>query len=138
WQIVTAARPDDWRAWANYGDALAGLEQWDKAADALRRGWALNPTGMPIQQNLAAALTKGGYYAEAADQLRAMLDTGADDPGTRLMLSRLLADLGRHQDSMAQLDHAARLAVGDATSGQTDRGLIRIALPNRSGTSGDF
>ena len=98
WQLLCTARPDDWRAWANYGDALAGLERWEEAAQALRRAWTLNPTELPIQQNFTAALTKAGFQAEAVDQLRHMLDSGADDAGTRLMLSRLLADLGRPEE----------------------------------------
>jgi tetratricopeptide (TPR) repeat protein len=135
WAVVSAARPDDWRGWSNYGEALAGLEQWDEAATALRKALALNPGELSIQLNFAGALTKAGFYAEATDQLRAMMDQGADDAGTRLTLSRLLADVGRHQDSMEQLDHAARLAVGGSASGQGDRELIKIALPNRTSAS---
>ena len=131
WKILCAVRPDDWRAWANYGDALAGLDRWPEAANALRRASALNPLERPLQQNLASALARAGFHQEAADQLEAMLDAHPDDAPVRLMLARLLADLGRHQDSIAQLDHAARIAVGGGASGQTDAGLIRIALPDR-------
>lgn len=130
WKVLSAARTDDWRGWANYGEALAGLERWEEAADALRRAWTLNPDELPIQQNLAAALTKAGYYAEAAEQLRHMLDTGPDDAGMRLTLARLLADLGRNQESMAALDKAARRAVGKAVSAKDAAGLLRIALPD--------
>jgi len=136
WQLLCTARPDDWRSWANYGDALAGLERWEEAAQALRRAWTLNPTELPIQQNFTAALTRAGFQAEAVDQLRYMLDSGADDAGTRLMLSRLLADLGRPEESMAELDKAARLAVGDGATGEGSSDLIRIALPDRTAQSG--
>ena len=136
WQMLCTARPDDWRAWANYGDALAGLGRWEDAAQALRRAWTLNPNELPIQQNLTAALTKAGFTAEAVDQLRHMLDSGADDSATRLLLSRLLADLGRPEESMAELDKAARLAVGDGATGQGSSDLIRIALPDRTAQSG--
>ena len=132
WTILCAARPDDWRGWANCGDALAGLERWEEAANALRRAWTLNPGELAIQRNFAAALTKAGFHAEAAAQLRTMLDAGPDDANMRLTLARLLADLGRHQDSMAQLDKAARLALGDGASGDGGGDLIRIALPDRS------
>jgi tetratricopeptide (TPR) repeat protein len=133
WKILCAARPDDWRAWANYGDALAGLDRWPEAANALRRAWMLNPGERPLQQNFATALARAGFFDEAADQFRALLDAGPEDTGIRLTLARLLADLGRHEDSMAQLDRAARSAVGDAASGESDRGLIRIAIGGRSG-----
>ncbi len=135
WKILCAARPDDWRGWANYGEALAGLERWEDSANAFRRAWTLNPNELPIQQNFASALTKAGFYAEAADQLRTMLDSGPDDSGVRLTLSRLLADLGRHEESMAELDKAARLAVGEKASSHENVPLIRIALPDRQDSS---
>lgn len=131
WKVMCAVRPEDWRSWANYGEALAGLEQWEEAASAFRRAWTFNPNELPIQQNLAAALTKAGFYAEAADQLRHMLDSGPDDAGIRLTLSRLLADLGRQEESLTELDKAARLAVGKTASAGDDAALVRIALPHR-------
>jgi len=131
WQVLNVARPGDWRTLANYGDALAGLGRWQEAADALRQAAALNPGERPLQQKSASALAHAGFYEEAADQLKAMLDVGPDDAGDRLKLARLLADVGRHEESMAQLDRAAQVAMGPSASGQTDAGLIRIALPNR-------
>ena len=131
WKLLCAARPDDWRAWANYGEALAGLERWEEAANVLRQARTLNPGDPSIQQNFAAALANAGFYAEAADHLGSMLDAGPDSAGTRLILARLLADLGRHQDSMAALDKAALLAVGKAASVEDGVALIRIALPDR-------
>jgi Flp pilus assembly protein TadD len=136
WQVMTAARPDDWRAWANYGQALVGLERWPEAADALRRAAALNPKELSLQQNFASALAHAGRHGEAADQLQLMLDAGSDDAGIRLFLARLLADLGRHEESMAQLDRAAHLSVGEAASGGDDAGLIQIAL-GRQKAAGD-
>jgi tetratricopeptide (TPR) repeat protein len=131
WKLLCAARSDDWRAWANYGEALVGLERWEEGANVLRQAWTLNPGEPSIQQNFVAALANAGFYAEAADQLRSMLDAGPDNAGNRLMLARLLADLGRHQDSMAALDKAARLAVGKDASVEDGVALIRIALPDR-------
>jgi hypothetical protein len=64
-----------------------------------------------------------------------MLDSGPDDTGIRLTLARLLADLGRHEESMAELDKAARLAVGEGVSGDDSVALIRIALPDRKDPS---
>ena len=135
WAVLCTARPDDWRSWANRAEALAGLGQWEEAANALRRAWTINPGEVSIQQNFAAALTKAGFYAEAADQLRQMLDSGIDDTAARLTLARLLADLGRHEESMAELDKAARLAVGRAPTGEGSGELIRIALPGRTRSS---
>jgi len=131
WQILCAARPDDWRSWANFGDALAGLERWEEAANALGRACTLHPNDPSARQNLVSALTHAGAFDEAADQLKAILDAGVEDTGSRLTLSRLLADLGRHQESMAELDRASRLALGENASGGGDAGLIRVALPGR-------
>ena len=44
WKILCSARSDDWRAWANYGDALAARDEWEEAANALRQASTLNPT----------------------------------------------------------------------------------------------
>ena len=133
WKILCAARPDDWRSWSNYGEALAGLERWNEAAAAFRRAWTLNPHELPQQMNFAVALTKAGYHEEAADQLRQMLDSDAGDAASvRLTLARLLADLGKHEEAMSQLDRAAEIAVGEGASGQGDAGLLRIALPQRT------
>src|SRR5439155_22864011 len=56
WKILCAARQSDWRSWANYGDALAGLDRWPEAANVFRRAWTLNPNERPLQQNFASAL----------------------------------------------------------------------------------
>jgi tetratricopeptide (TPR) repeat protein len=135
WAIVSTTRPDDWRAWAGYGEALAGLERWEDAANAFRRSRTLNPGELSLQQNFSAALMKSGFYAEAAEQLRLMLDRWPSDSSIRLTLARLLADLGKHEESMAELDTAARLAVGDKASGEASEDLIRIALPDRTDPS---
>jgi tetratricopeptide (TPR) repeat protein len=132
WRVLCTACPDDWRSWANYGDALATLERWPDTANALRRAVSLNPNERAIHENFASALARAGFYDEAADQLTAMLDSGPEDTGVRLTLARLLADLGRQEDSIAQLDRAAQAAVGGAASGQNDSGLIRIALGDRN------
>jgi len=132
WKVLCTARPGDWRSWVSYGDVLAGLERWEEAANALRNAWTLNPDELSIQWSFVAALTKGGFYAEATDLLRNILDAGSDDPAIRLTLARLLADLGRHQESMATLDKAAHLAVGKAASAMGEAALIRIALPDRT------
>lgn len=135
WKVLCAARPDDWRAWANYGDALAGLERWPEAANALRQAWTLEPEQRSVWLNFASALARAGYFDEAVEQLKAMLDAGPEDTDIRLMLARLLADLGRNEEAMAELDRAARSAIGEAASGEGDSGLIRIALGEREAES---
>jgi tetratricopeptide (TPR) repeat protein len=130
WKVLCAARPNDWRSWTNYGEALAGLERWDEAINAFRRARTINPDEGPIWQNLALALIGAGFYDEAAEHLRGMLDSGLGDTAAGLTFARLLADLGRHEESLAELDKAACSALG--ASGEGDRQLIRIVLPDRN------
>ena len=136
WQVLCTARPDDWRSWANYGDALAGLDRWPDAASALRRAVALNPGEPPLQENFASALARAGFHDEAADYLKAMLDAEPDDAGVRLTLARLLADLGRQDE----FDGAARpgrrrLSSADRRRDRAIWGSIRIALGDRKDAS---
>jgi len=131
WKILCAARPDDWRMWTSYGEALVGLERWDEAALALRQAAALNPADHEIHKNLAAALTKAGLHVEAAELLRNTLDSGHDHVSLRLMLARLYADLGRNEEAMDQFDKAASTVLG---GGRGDSGrLIEIALDGAAG-----
>jgi tetratricopeptide (TPR) repeat protein len=124
WKILCAARPGEWRSWANYGEALARLERWSDASRALRQAWELNPGEFELRKNLAAALARAGFHSEAADQLQNMLDSGQDDLAARLTLARLYADLGRNEEAMDQFDRAAGSAVGPDSS----RRLIEVAL----------
>ena len=114
WQIVAAARPSDWRAWNNLGNALAALSEWEPAADALNRAAELNPAEAPIRRNLALALTRLERFEDSAEQLglAVQLDPGHLDTG--LTLAALLADLSRHEDALAQLEQASALAPGSA------------------------
>lgn len=131
WQLLARARPSDWRAWSNLGNALGGLDRWKEAAVALRQAVTLNSGELPIRRNFATALARAGLFDESADELRHILETH-DDTGTRLTLARLYADLGRHEDSMAQLDEAARRTLGEQASEQGGTGLIQIALGRKA------
>lgn len=129
WLALCAAKQGDWRAWANLGDALARLERWPEAVQALRNGLSLNRSERTLQRKYATALAHAGRHEEAADEFRRLVDTGPEDIEIRLTLARLLADLGHNEDAMAQLDMAARIAVGDEGAGERDTNLIQIALP---------
>jgi tetratricopeptide (TPR) repeat protein len=134
WRVLALARQTDWRAWANLGEALGRLEKWAESAVALRRARNLNRTDRPLQQKYASALAWSGQYEESANQLLEMLDAGPEDVGIRLTLARLYADLGRNKERIEQLDKAARHAVGDAGSAESNTDLIRIALPDHDGS----
>lgn len=125
WRVLSQARPDDWRAWANEGQALARLDRWDEAASAFKRAASLNPADQELGRNLLSALSKTGDFEEAAAALEQLLEASGDDLLSRLSLARLLADLGRDSESLAQLDKAARLSLGN---GAADHPFIAIAL----------
>jgi tetratricopeptide (TPR) repeat protein len=123
WRTIAAAAPSDWRAWANLGEALARLGRWKEASDALARAVRLNPGEPPLQRKYASALGHAGFHEQGAEQLRRIVDSGDADCETRLTLARVYADLGRHDESIEQLEKAAR-AVGASA----DEGLIRVAI----------
>ena len=134
WRLVGNARPNDWRAWANLGEALARLDSWEEAANAFRRASGLNPADPTLRRNLTSALSKSDQFEEAAEGLQRLLDSEVDDLLSRILLARLLADLGRERESQDQLDKAARLS-GGAKARRGDARPIAIALgPDDRGT----
>jgi len=110
WRVVSAARPDDWRAWSNLGRAASALSRWQEAAAAFSCASDLNPAEPGLRRALATALAGAGRFHESADELRRWVEATPDDRLGRIMLARLLADLGRQQEADVQLDQAARLA----------------------------
>lgn len=127
WRMVSSVRPDDWRAWANLGEALARLDRWQEAAKAFRRASGLNPADSALRRNLTSALSKSDQFEEAAEGLQRLLDDEDDDLVSRILLARLLADLGRDRESREQLEKAAALSLGASAGAGSDR-PIAIAL----------
>ena len=128
WQILSEARPGDWRAWANNGQCLAKLERWGEAAAALRHAVRIRPDEDGLRQKLASALANAEEFDEAAREFARHLDRHPDDIVSRLTLARLLADLGREHDAVRQFDEAAERTVGSATLASGKTSLIAIAL----------
>ncbi|HJU77587.1 MAG TPA: sulfotransferase [Sphingomicrobium sp.] len=128
WAMVATARPSDWRAWSNSGNALAALERWADAAQALRRAINLNPRENAIRRNLATALARAGFAGESAAEFRQVVEAEPGDTALRLTFARLLADLGREQESFAQFDEAARRSISGAHATGDGTALIDIVL----------
>jgi tetratricopeptide (TPR) repeat protein len=126
WRVLCAARPSDWQAWSNVGQAFAALERWDAAADALGRASQLKPDDAKIRHNFAAALSRLGLHEESASEFQKLVDAAPANASLRLTLARLLADLGRSGEAMAQLDEAAALTVGAAAA--NEHGYVAMAL----------
>jgi len=137
WNVLCAARPDDWRAWANYGDSLARLGNWNEAARTFRRALQLNPGEVPLRRKLATALARAGRYDESADEFKRWVEASPDDAANRIAFARLLADLGRYGEALDQLDAAAQLTTGQDASIESGPSLLKIAsgASNSSGVN---
>ena len=60
WGRVSSAAPEDWRAWSNFGNALAVLGDWDRAANALATAVRLKPDELAIRRNAGSAFAQLG------------------------------------------------------------------------------
>jgi tetratricopeptide (TPR) repeat protein len=112
WGRLCRAGVVDWRAWANYGQALAASEQWPKAEAAFRRAIEIDPREPTVRRDMAVSLARQGRENEAADELLKWSDEASADLESRVLLARLLADLGRDEESLAQLDKVFEAATG--------------------------
>ena len=126
WRMVSSVRPDDWRAWANLGEALARLDRWQEAANALARELASTLRIRASQQPRQRA-QQVGPVRRGGEGLQRLLDDEDDDLVSRILLARLLADLGRDRESREQLEKAAALSLGASAGAGSDR-PIAIAL----------
>jgi len=127
WERLCTAGIGDWRVWSSYGKALGASGQWLKASRAFRQALTLNPAEVPLRRTLAVALARAGLYEESAAELRHWVDAVDDDVETRILLARLLADLGQSEASTEQLLKAAQLATGTTRFNESGEGLIAIA-----------
>ena len=128
WEVLCTARPTDWRAWNNFGEALAALEKWRQAAEALRRASGLKPEEKRIRRNLATALIRAHLHDEAARELQGLLETEPGDVAIHLTLARVFTDLGRSHDAIAELERAAALTVTKAGESPSGASYIGIAV----------
>lgn len=126
WGNLCRAGIRDWRAWANFGNALAAAEQWSKAERAFRRAIEIDPKESQVRRNLAIACARQGRENEAADELLKWSDEVAADAESRILLARLLADLGREEESVEQLNVVLEAATGHPFNESGD-GLVAAA-----------
>ena len=112
WRIIASARPADWRAVSNLGNALAAQSRWAEAGEALSRAAALNPSELAIRRNAGSALVQANRLADAIDHLTAVATAEPKDAENRILLARALARLQRYDESTAQFE-AAKAEVGE-------------------------
>lgn len=113
WRSIVAARPGDWRALSNLGNALAAQDRWDEAGDALGRAATLNPAEPAIRQNAGSALLLANRFAEAVDHFSAVAASDPKDTENRILLARALARLKRFDEAIAEFE------VAKAQAGET-------------------
>ena len=126
WGSLCRAGIANWRPWAKYGQALAVAERWPQAEAAFRRAIELNPGEPTVRRDMAISLARQDRQSEAADQLLAWSEEASADPQSRLLLARLLADLGRDDEAMVQFNHVVESATGHAFD-ETGEGLVQAA-----------
>lgn len=115
YRIIIAARPDDWSALNNLGNALGPLGDHAGAVEMLRRAARLAPDAAPIQLNLGNALVDAGRPDEAEQQFRAAAERFPTDPKPLTALFGLYRDWGREDEAYAAIEQAAARAPGDAS-----------------------
>ena len=126
WGRLCQAGVRDWKAWANYGNALGAADRWAEAVTAFRTALQLEPGEVGLRRTLSAALARIGQYEEASEELLHWMELAPDVDKNRFLLARLLADFDREAESVAQLDEAVRLSTGRPFDESMD-GLIEAA-----------
>ena len=117
----------DWRIWRDYGEALAADELWLDASRAFEQALRLNPQELELRRSLARALARAGKHNESADELRRWIEASPPDAFNRVVVARLLANLGRRDEADAQLNEASLVATGKEWAGDP-KGLLDIAV----------
>ncbi len=115
WRVIASARPADWRAATNLGNALAAQNRWPEASDALAAAAALNPSELDIRRNAGSALLQANRIAEAIDHFAAVANADPQDSENRILLGRALARLQRYDESIAEFE-AAKAVAGESAA----------------------
>jgi len=104
---------DDPSLWNAYGILAMQTNRLDEAAERFGKAVSLAPNAKH-RRNLAACLDKLGAYAEATDQLRAVLAEEPQDFDGWVTLARCFSEIRSYDDALAALENAERLRSGQA------------------------
>lgn len=128
--------PGDAEAWAGLGEALARLERFEPARDALRRALTLplSPARRPrAQATLGRLYARAGQVGKAIRELRKAVEALPDDADTLAAYARALVAAG-DAEGAEWLARAARLPGGnarllvEAAGAKVDRAAARRLL----------
>lgn len=133
WSRLCQAGIRDWKAWANYGHALAAARRWTDAVDAFQAALKLEPGEFRLRRALSAALAAVGRDDEAADELLRWNEAAPEAEKDRFAVARLLAEFDRAEDSAEQLDQAVRRATGRPFEESMDGLIEAVRAPGGGG-----
>ncbi|MEO6463091.1 MAG: tetratricopeptide repeat protein [Candidatus Eisenbacteria bacterium] len=120
--------------------ALSELEEWNDASDVLDRALELEPESAALHRRRGDLCRRTGARERAERHFAAALTLDPEDDETRLKHAILLADLGRVNDALAQLDEVLRRDPDSAVAryhrglllyvekGQLDAALVELEL----------
>ncbi|HEX5259132.1 MAG TPA: sulfotransferase [Sphingomicrobium sp.] len=123
WSEVTAAAPDDWRAWANLGSALTAQLAWEQAIEAVHKAVQLNPTDSSLRWSLSSTLAAADRQEDALLVLDEFERLAGRTSNSALARGRCLLALLRLGEVEKEYRDALRLAP-DNTDAYRQLGLF--------------
>lgn len=137
WADTVAHRPENPRAHANLGIALAEAGRLPEAAARLEEAWRLQPDNAATRLNLCEVLTRLDRAAEAVPHGEAAVRLEPASAAARINLAGALARLGRTDEAIARYEEALRREPGSPeVPGRL--AALHHALGNAAAQRGDF
>jgi tetratricopeptide (TPR) repeat protein len=113
WSRVTAAAPEDWRAWANLANSLATECRWSQAIEALGAAINLNPGESSLHWSLGAALAEADRHEEALAAVDRFEELASPTDNSAIARARCLLALGRFEEAESAYRQALSLSPGN-------------------------
>ena len=112
-QRTIALAPGEWAGYHSLGMAEGTLGNFDRAMEAARIAFDLDPLAYWPSLGLRTAHLRLRDFDAAVRQLEAQVEVQPDDPWSRALLGELLARLGRGEEAERYLVEAEALAPED-------------------------
>ncbi|MBT3700851.1 MAG: tetratricopeptide repeat protein [Alphaproteobacteria bacterium] len=101
--------PDFTEGWNNLGTLYLGLDRFDDAIAAYKKGRSLSPENIVVANNLAAAFLKSGHPDKAQALYRQNTETWPDQPDTWTGLGNVLVSLEKFDEAIAAYSRTMEL-----------------------------
>lgn len=112
WRQVTIDRPNNARAWSNYGKLILD-EDPQAALEPLRRAVELDPGFVLARVNFGSALIDAGRYDEALEETRAAIEAVEEQPGLLINLGRVRYRTGDAEGAVEAFEQALSIEPGN-------------------------